>query len=651
MLNLQGNKNLIVKDPSGLLLPPNGDAANWLYNYYETGAYNTETEKVMASSSISPPPPPYLTPENGEDTINAQAKVEKEHARSMLARTSGYLLESEKELIRKLKDYAVAVAPPPTSLDSSTSSWWRSLVYKTSAAAGTTTSDVQTENLLDNVPEIVLKKLKLESLKESAAAVAAMAAANTTTGSDTEIDSEISFSCGDDEDLDTYEVEEYSSQAETTTQQDSILNDDNNRLSNKKTNKRKRRNVLIAPVGDDWSASVWMDHPNAATFDIIALYFGDNATYACPLCAEVVHAKGPKWRLFFDFTSSSSWASVSTKYEYIMLPDDDLHMNTCAINKVFSTMRTYDLLMAQPSVCHVRGSATWRPELHQNPQYLLRYTTFVEVMAPTYRMDLFHNVIRATFSKYWTYVGWGLDSVWPALLHYPKDRIAVIDAVCMRHVPTQGGLGNGSGKKSSVYAPGLSPYTAKQEELIVFSAFNYSATTTQALGERFMNMRVLGSVPNFYVLEAMAKTAGQKWPSVEFAGEYGVQEEAMEPLMRREREVQKALAELEQQLYSIEITKAANSNLKNNQYIIKKNIDTPYGNRLLTNNEFREAGGDHVVRARAWVWVVPIAALAMITAKVILLSNGSSGSGGGMLLLGPGRGWRRVRSYDSPLKR
>jgi hypothetical protein len=228
-------------------------------------------------------------------------------------------------------------------------------------------------------------------------------------------------------------------------------------------------------------------------------------------------------------------------------------------------------------------------------------------------------------------------------LHYPSDRIAVIDAVCIVHVPTQGGLGV-YGKKSSVYAPGLSPYTAKQEELIVFSAFNYSATTTHALGEKFMDMRVLGSVPNFHVLEAMAKTAGQKWPSVEFAGEYGVPKEAAEPLIVRDKEAKLAARELE--------------NFKNEAGIgfsvQEKSLKSRSGMRKITLGSSSGSGssgesGEVVVKARAWVWVVPIAVLAMATVRAVLVS--SSGGGGGSYFPSPGRGWRRVRSYDTTSKR
>jgi len=254
-----------------------------------------------------------------------------------------------------------------------------------------------------------------------------------------------------------------------------------------------------------------LDRPAAANFDIIAIYHGDAADFACPKCSAVVRIKGPKWRLYLDLSSGPEWEAISQRYNYVMLPDDDLEMSTCQINKVFDIMAQFDLILAQPSVCDKGGSATWRPDLHQRVQYLVRYSTFVEVMAPSFRMDFFHNVVRHTFSKYWTYVGWGLDSVWPALLHYPRDRIGIIDAVCMGHKPSEGGLGKG-GKTNSVYRPGLSPYTAKQEELIVFSAYNYSAATTKALGENFMSLHILGAVLNEEVAAALARTAGEAPP-------------------------------------------------------------------------------------------------------------------------------------------
>ena len=164
--------------------------------------------------------------------------------------------------------------------------------------------------------------------------------------------------------------------------------------------RKEKRNVLIVPAGSTWKAENWLDRPEDATFDIIAIYHGDDPEKLdCPLCAEVYKIKGPKWRLYYKLTSGHEWSSISKKYDYIMLPDDDLQMDTCSINAVFEMMRRHDLLLGQPSVCEGSRPGTWRPDLHQRVQYDLRFVTFVEVMAPTFRMDFFDEVVRHTFSR------------------------------------------------------------------------------------------------------------------------------------------------------------------------------------------------------------------------------------------------------------
>lgn len=53
----------------------------------------------------------------------------------------------------------------------------------------------------------------------------------------------------------------------------------------------------------------------------------------------------------------------------------------------------FSLLMSQPSLCN--GSVSWWWDmLTQRPGVLLRWTTFVEIMAPTWDMGFFTDVIR-----------------------------------------------------------------------------------------------------------------------------------------------------------------------------------------------------------------------------------------------------------------
>ncbi|PSC68261.1 Sorbitol dehydrogenase [Micractinium conductrix] len=79
----------------------------------------------------------------------------------------------------------------------------------------------------------------------------------------------------------------------------------------------------------------------------------------------------------------------------------------------------------EPSLCEATWSHSPYKMVFQQKDSILRFSTFVEIMAPAFEMNFFDSFIRP--SLYNAYVGWGLDFVWPFLLRYPKDRIAVID--------------------------------------------------------------------------------------------------------------------------------------------------------------------------------------------------------------------------------
>ena len=132
-------------------------------------------------------------------------------------------------------------------------------------------------------------------------------------------------------------------------------------------------------------------------------------------------------------------------------------------------------------------SGTWRSELLQRVQFTLRYTTFVEIQGIAFNMvraagrrrhaageqlegraqrrpalwaptppapaalsvpaspspsprppqSFFDNVVRHTLGL--SYLGWGLDTLLPALLHFPPDQVAVVDKICMVRGASQGG--------------------------------------------------------------------------------------------------------------------------------------------------------------------------------------------------------------------
>jgi hypothetical protein len=159
----------------------------------------------------------------------------------------------------------------------------------------------------------------------------------------------------------------------------------------------KREFLIIAPVGSTFNASKWMTHPSLATYDIVALYYGTAVdTFACPLCKAVIPGAGAKWSLLNRFIDNepAMWAEFSKQYKAVMVADDDVEFfDTCTINRIFEVFRAYNLLLGQPSLCRTPYRSTYWDLLYSNrPETVLRYVTFVEIMAPIFNMEFFNGV-------------------------------------------------------------------------------------------------------------------------------------------------------------------------------------------------------------------------------------------------------------------
>lgn len=61
----------------------------------------------------------------------------------------------------------------------------------------------------------------------------------------------------------------------------------------------------------------------------------------------------------------------------------------------------------------------------------MRFTNFVELMAPTFETHFLNTTVWSTLTE--AYTGWALDFIWPFLLKFPRDKVAIVDAVCMGH--------------------------------------------------------------------------------------------------------------------------------------------------------------------------------------------------------------------------
>jgi hypothetical protein len=189
-------------------------------------------------------------------------------------------------------------------------------------------------------------------------------------------------------------------------------------------------NLIISPAGDKSLHKEWLtSKPN---FDLVLLYYGDDMEVAKSYIQDTPHvyaSKGFKWWLIKSFIEDNlEWIS---QYEYIWFPDDDLKIDTNNINNLFNIAKKYDLYICQPSLL---GYVSHKITLPQENS-LLRYTNFVEIMAPVMNLNTVLK-LKETFDV--NYSAWGLDGIWSYLLGDPNNKIAIIDSIKMIHTKPAG---------------------------------------------------------------------------------------------------------------------------------------------------------------------------------------------------------------------
>jgi len=131
-----------------------------------------------------------------------------------------------------------------------------------------------------------------------------------------------------------------------------------------------------------------------------------------------------KFENFYHFLKHNN----ISQYKAVWVVDDDIILDTASINRMFELFSKYKLHLAQPSF-RKGGKTPWSITIN-NPDYILRYTNFIEnnvAIFSTEIIPLFMN----SFSEAGT--GFGIDFIWPSLLNFPEDKIAVIDDVCCHH--------------------------------------------------------------------------------------------------------------------------------------------------------------------------------------------------------------------------
>ena len=187
----------------------------------------------------------------------------------------------------------------------------------------------------------------------------------------------------------------------------------------------KRRNLVIVRAGDTSLHEQWLEGDADRNWDIIVNYYDNDPQRYRRDDVRRIDSKSLKWPALHDLIQELGDEVFC--YDRVWFPDDDLRATKDAINSFFDIFEKNSLVLAQPALSpdsHISHVITLR-----NRSFHLRYTNFVEIMAPCFSRDFLKQMLP-TFNE--NLSGWGLDYIWPARIT-DATRIAIIDAVTVCH--------------------------------------------------------------------------------------------------------------------------------------------------------------------------------------------------------------------------
>lgn len=187
-------------------------------------------------------------------------------------------------------------------------------------------------------------------------------------------------------------------------------------------------------------------HPHAVerldeqNFDYAVSWFGDQPP-SDPKAVFVHMQKGAKWP-GLEQTLQAHWDTIQ-QYRYIWLPDDDLLCVPEQVSRMFAICDDLQLDLAQPAL--TPDSYFTHVITLQHSAFQVRFTNFVEIMAPVFSTDMLARIYPTLAGNV---SGYGLDAVWPHLSKLGK--VAIIDDTPVKHTRPIGGPNYAHNKKSGV---------------------------------------------------------------------------------------------------------------------------------------------------------------------------------------------------------
>jgi len=198
-----------------------------------------------------------------------------------------------------------------------------------------------------------------------------------------------------------------------------IVSASRNTLSN------PRRFLVFVVLRGDRPSPLLTIADRRRNFDIaIRLYDEPRANAALLNSAEFVMTGGlSKMHAASLFIDACGLSDVYDGYFFL---DGDLEFDAGLLSSFLSFASAARLDLAQPSL--TRDSYCYWKMAYCQPCYLLRKTSFVEVMAPYFSRNALSKTLHTFTRSISTY---GLDLVWPSIIG--SKEIGVVDAFRVRH--------------------------------------------------------------------------------------------------------------------------------------------------------------------------------------------------------------------------
>ena len=193
----------------------------------------------------------------------------------------------------------------------------------------------------------------------------------------------------------------------------------------------ERPHLVIVRAGDESLHREWLKGGAARSWDLIVNYYGDDPDRYREDGVARIDSKGPKWPALHGLMASLPDLG---RYSHVWLPDDDLLTDAGSINRLFQVCAEHGLEAAQPALSWDSYSSHLMTLRHANS--LIRYTNFVEIMAPCLSAGMLARAMPLFATNL---SGWGLDFVWSKLAENPGTGVGVVDAVTVRHTRPVGG--------------------------------------------------------------------------------------------------------------------------------------------------------------------------------------------------------------------